>query len=79
MQLAQAVALNPGQLISNSSIDGPIFTYAFSHFMKITEGNWIALAALVFWVVTFVFYSRSLIKEKRDDMAALAAADADSE
>ncbi len=73
----QAVALNPGQLISNSSIDGPIFTYAFSHFMKITDGNWIALAALVLWVVTFVFYSRSLIKEKRDDMAALAAAEAE--
>lgn len=73
----QAVALNPGQLISNSSIDGPIFTYAFSHFMKVTEGNWIGLAALVFWVVTFVFYARSLVKEKRDDLAALAAADAE--
>ena len=70
----QAVALNPGQLISNSSIDGPVFTYAFSHFMQLTEGNWLPLAVLVLWSACFVFYARELIQEKRAAEAATAAA-----
>lgn len=74
----QAVALNPGQLISNSSIDGPIFTYAFSHFMKLTEGDWLPLGILVFWIVCFVFYARELVQEKRAAEAAAAAASVDA-
>lgn len=75
----QAVQLAPGQLISNSSIDGPVFTYAFSHFMQVTEGNWLPLVVLVVWVLTFVLYSRSLLAERRKDIAEaaeLAAAEA---
>lgn len=74
-----AIDLAPGQLISNSSIDAPIFTYAFSHFLQVLDGNWLPLAVLVVWVVCFVFYSRSLIRERREDAAAaaeLAAAEA---
>ncbi|MFT3877313.1 MAG: PTS transporter subunit IIC [Propioniciclava sp.] len=73
----QAVTLNPGQLISNSSIDGPVFTYAFSHFMKVTEGNWLPLAIMIVWIVCFVFYARSLVKEQREDAAALVTAAAE--
>mgnify|MGYP001618967522 CR=1 FL=1 len=69
----RAIALEPGQLISNSSIDGPIFTYAFSHFMQVTEGNWLPLVVLVLWVACFVFYSRELIRERRAGEAAAAA------
>ena len=34
-----AVALKAGELISCSSIDGPIQTYVFSHVFKIMDGN----------------------------------------
>lgn len=71
----KAVDLAAGQLISNSSIDGPVFTYAFSHFMQVTSGNWVPLVILVVWVACFVFYARSLVKEKRDALAAEAAAE----
>lgn len=66
----KAVDLKPGQLISNSSIDGPVFTYAFSHFMQIAEGNWLPLAILVLWVACFVWYARELITEHKADLAA---------
>ncbi len=69
-----AVDLKSGQLISNSSIDGPIFTYAFSHFMQVVNGNWLPPGVLVVWVVCFVFYARSLIRERKE---ALAEADLD--
>lgn len=66
----RAVDLAPGQLISNSSIDGPIFTYAFSHFMQVAQGNWIPLAILVVWIACFVFYARDLNRERREGLAA---------
>lgn len=69
----KAVDLKAGQQISNSSIDGPVFTYAFSHFMQIAEGNWLPLAILVLWVACFVWYARELITERRADLAAAAA------
>ena len=56
-------------MISCSSIDGPIQTYAFSHVMQIMDGNFIPLIILLVWVTCFVFYSRSLIKEKKEDEA----------
>lgn len=65
----KAVELAAGQLISCSSIDGPIQTYAFSHVMQFMDGNFIPLGILVVWVVCFVFYSKSLIKEKKEDEA----------
>lgn len=69
----KAVDLKAGQQISNSSIDGPVFTYAFSHFMQIAEGNWLPLAILVLWVACFIWYARELITERRADLAAAAA------
>lgn len=71
--LTHAVHLEPGQMISNSSIDGPIFTYGLSHFMQVLHGNWLPLGVLVVWILCFVFYSRSLIRERREAMAAVAA------
>ncbi len=65
-----AVALESGQMISNSSIDGPIITYALAHIAQIVDGNFIPIVIFAVWFVCFVFYSRSLIKEKKSDMAS---------
>ena len=51
-----AVALEAGQLISNSSIDGPIFTFAFSQVFDVINGNFIPLVVLIIWIVSFVLY-----------------------
>lgn len=59
-----AVDLQPGQLISNSSIDAPIFTYSFSHLLQVLDGNWIPLVVFAAWLVCFVFYSRALVRER---------------
>lgn len=60
-----AVTLGAGQLISNSSIDGPVFTYAISHVFDIINGN--VLPAIIFglWLVGFVLYYRDLMKEAK--------------
>ncbi|MGL4694630.1 PTS galactitol transporter subunit IIC [Enterococcus larvae] len=60
-----AVQLEAGKMISNSSIDGPVFTYAFSHVFKFLEGNFIPLIILIVWVVSFVFYYRELMREAK--------------
>ena len=57
-------------MISNSSIDGPIITYALAHIAQIVDGNFIPIVIFAVWFVCFVFYSRSLIKEKKADMAS---------
>lgn len=59
-----AVVLEAGQMISNSSIDGPVFTYGITHMFKAIEGNFVGLAVFALWLVCFVFYTRSLYKEK---------------
>ncbi len=64
-----AVTLEAGQLISNSSIDGPVFTYAFSHFLKCMQGDFIPLIILIVWIVCFVFYSREMIKQAKTEGA----------
>lgn len=70
----KAVQLEPGQLISNSSIDAPIFTYAWSHLLQISQGNIWPLVIFVVWMVCFVFYSRALIRERKaDEVEAVAA------
>lgn len=66
----KAVPLEAGQMISNSSIDAPIFTYAFSHFLQALQGNFVPLIILVVWVACFVVYARALIKEKTLSLAA---------
>lgn len=60
-----AVKLKAGEMISNSSIDGPVFTYAFSHVFKFLEGNYIPALILVVWIVCFIFYYRDLQKEAK--------------
>ena len=55
-----AVALKAGELISCSSIDGPVFTYAFSQVFDLITGNFIPLIVLIVWLVCFVFYYRAL-------------------
>lgn len=60
-----AVQLEAGKMISNSSIDGPVFTYAFSHVFKFLEGNFIPLIILIVWIVSFVFYYRELMREAK--------------
>ncbi|MGG5333104.1 PTS galactitol transporter subunit IIC [Enterococcus sp. AZ163] len=62
-----AVELAAGQMISNSSIDAPVFTYAFSHVFKFLEGNFIPAIIMVIWVTSFVFYYRDLMKEAKAD------------
>ncbi|RAX24352.1 MULTISPECIES: PTS galactitol transporter subunit IIC [unclassified Actinomyces] len=72
----KAVELSAGQMISNSSIDAPIFTYALSHLMQFLDGNFIPLLIFVVWLICFVLYSRSLIKERNEARAAAAEAGA---
>lgn len=62
-----AVELAAGQMISNSSIDAPVFTYAFSHVFKFLDGNFIPAVILAVWVTCFVFYYRDLMKEAKAD------------
>lgn len=64
-----AIDLKDGQLISNSSIDAPIFSYSFAAIPQIVQGNWIPLAIFVAWFVSFVLYSRALIAERREETA----------
>lgn len=62
-----AVALEAGQLISNSSIDVPIFTFAFSQVFDVINGNFIPLVVLIIWIVSFVLYTRELKKENLEE------------
>lgn len=62
---SKAISLAPGQMISNSSIDAPIFTYALSHGTKVIQGDFVPLLILVAWIICFVCYSRCLVREKK--------------
>lgn len=70
-----ALDLEAGQLISNSSIDAPIFTYSFANIPQLLNGNWLPLAIFVVWLACFIVYSRSLIKERKADQAAAEEAE----
>lgn len=60
-----AVALEAGQLISNSSIDGPVFTYGISQMFDVLNGNFIPLIIFCLWLVGFTMYYRELVKETK--------------
>lgn len=60
-----AVTLGAGQLISNSSIDGPVFTYAISHVFDIINGNVLPVIIFGLWLIGFVLYYRDLMKEAK--------------
>lgn len=67
-----AIALKGGEMISNSSIDGPVFTYAISQVFDILHNNWVPLVILVVWVICYICYYRDLSRENK---AALAEED----
>ncbi|ROC60477.1 PTS galactitol transporter subunit IIC [Klebsiella quasipneumoniae] len=60
----KAIDIPVGKLISNSSIDAPVFTYAFSHLFMFLQGNFIPLAMAAAWGLGFYFYSRELKSEE---------------
>lgn len=64
-----AVSLAAGQLISNSSIDGPVATYALSHVFLLLKGNFIPLIVLILWLLGFTMYYRELIAESKAEAA----------
>lgn len=65
----KAIELASGQMISNSGMDAPIFTYAISHAAKVIQGDFLPLVILLVWTGCFVLYSGHLIKEKKEDLA----------
>lgn len=66
-----AVALAAGQMISNSNIDGPVFTYAFSHVFKVFQENFLPLIILILWLAGFMLYRRDLLNEAKLDSVAV--------
>lgn len=62
-----AVTLAAGELISNSSIDGPVFTYAISQVFDLVNGNWLPLIILIVWLAGFGMYYRELTHENLDE------------
>lgn len=64
-----AVTPAAGELIPNSSIEAPVFTYGLSQLLDIVNGNFWPAVALAVWAVCFVLYRRSLLAEKAADEA----------
>jgi len=60
-----AIELAAGQIISSSAIDGPVFTYAISHFFKLIEGDFFPLIIFILWALGFMMYYRDLIKDTK--------------
>lgn len=69
-----AVELAAGAMISNSEIDGPVFTYAFSQFLDCLNGNFIPLAILVVWLAGYALLYHDLRKESEERKLAEAEA-----
>ncbi|MCG8481689.1 MAG: PTS galactitol transporter subunit IIC [Clostridia bacterium] len=65
--LTGAITLGAGEIISNSAIDGPVFSYAMSHVFMIADGHVIPLLVLIVWIIGFVLYYRDLMKEKNNE------------
>lgn len=57
-----AVELGAGELISNSSINAPVFTFGTQLF-SFLQGNFIPLVVMVVWGTCWFFYTRWLKKE----------------
>ena len=70
-----SIDLQAGELISNSLINGPVFTYSISHLFMFLKGNFMPLIIFAVWLAGFVLYYRDLMREARED-AALEAANA---
>ena len=61
-----AVQLGANQMISNSSIDGPWFTYAISQFLDFLNGNWVSLIMLVVWVLGYFYQMHDMKKASKE-------------
>lgn len=70
-----SIDLQAGELISNSLINGPVFTYSISHLFMFLKGNFMPLIIFSVWLAGFVLYYRDLMREARED-AALEAGNA---
>lgn len=68
-----AVELAEGALISCSSIDGPVQTYAFATFLDFMNGNFLPLGVLVIWLAGYFYTYHDLKKEAAARKAAAAA------
>lgn len=64
----KAIDIPSNQLISNSSIDAPVFTYAFSFIWQCLQGYFVPLIFTVYWCVGYFFYARELCKEVIQDV-----------
>lgn len=67
--MTKAIDIPAGQLISNSSIDAPVFTYAFSFLFQFLENNFVPLGLAIFWSASYFFYSRELRREEAEETA----------
>ncbi|KES15911.1 Phosphotransferase system, galactitol-specific IIC component, partial [Gilliamella apicola SCGC AB-598-B02] len=65
----KAIDIPANQLISNSSIDAPVFTYAFSFIWQCLQGYFVPLIFAVYWCVGYFFYARELRRETIQDLA----------
>ena len=70
-----SIDLQAGELISNSLINGPVFTYSISHLFMFLKGNFMPLIIFAVWLAGFILYYRDLMREARED-AALEAGNA---
>lgn len=68
-----AVELAEGALISCSSIDGPVQTYAFATFLDFMNGNFLPLGVLVIWLAGYFYTYHDLKKEAKARKEAAAA------
>lgn len=64
----KAISIPDQQLISNSSIDAPVFTYAFSFLFQFINGYFIPLLLAIYWCVGYYFYSRELRGETKAEL-----------
>ena len=68
-----AVELAEGALISCSSIDGPVQTYAFATFLDFMNGNFLPLGVLVIWLAGYFYTYHDLKKEAKARKEAAGA------
>lgn len=68
-----AVELAEGALISCSSIDGPVQTYAFATFLDFMNGNFLPLGVLVIWLAGYFYTYHDLKKGAKARKEAAAA------
>ena len=64
-----SIDLQAGELISNSLINGPVFTYSISHLFMFLKGNFMPLIIFAVWLAGFILYYRALMRDAREDTA----------